>query len=400
MTDETMSQKYDVIIVGGGIVGCMAARELAPDHDVLVLEREQIGSGATGKASGLVTIVEEYSDTPAAAEYAIDFFREYDGTGHFSFHERTYVELRSDEHDAESLRDHARTLRENGFDAAFCTPGELDERFPNTFELDGYAGGIVYEDAGWLDPYTFVTTVKDDAEREGATFRTGVEASDLAVADGRVVGVDTEAGDRIDAEQVVVAAGWRTRQFVSEYVDVPTRPYRYQTYDLDHERTLTESFPMAWDEHSHLYFRPQPTGELHVGGGTYFVKPPGTPRTTTTEGFQRLIAETIPELITDLGRAQFVTGDTCRFGDSATPDRYPIIDAPTEAPDGLAIATGTHGFGIMAAPTIGKAIRLVLTGEEGPFSVEAFSLDRFEDRSTDFGSSYIAESPDLVGPQD
>ncbi|MFC4248768.1 NAD(P)/FAD-dependent oxidoreductase [Natribaculum luteum] len=394
-----MSQKYDVIIVGGGIVGCMAARELAPDHDVLVVERDQIGGGATGKASGLVTVVEEYSDTPAAAAHAIEFFREYDGTGHFSFHERSYVELRSDEHDVASLRDHAATLRENGFDAAFHTPDELENRFPDTFELDGHAGGIVYEDAGWLDPYTFVTTVKEDAERDGATFLTGVEVDDLAVEDGSIVGVDTEADERIRAEQVVVAAGWRTRQFVSEHVSIPTRPYRYQTYNLDHERTLTEEFPMAWDEHSHLYFRAEPNGELHIGGGTYFVKPPGTPRSTTTEGFQRLIAGTIPELITNLGEAQFVAGDTCRFGDSATPDRYPIIDAPAEAPEGLAVATGTHGFGIMAAPVIGTAIRMVVTDEDGPFSVDEFSLDRFEDRSTDFGSSYIAESPELVGPQ-
>jgi len=393
-----MAQAHDVVVVGGGIVGCMAARELAPDHDVLVVERDQIGSGATGRASGLVTVVEEYSDTPAAAEHAIEFFREYDGTGHFSFHERTYVELRSDEHDAESLRDHASTLRENGFEAAFHTPEELTDRFPDTFELDGYAGGIVYEDAGWLDPYTFVTTVKEDAEREGATFRTGVEATDLIVESGDVVGIETETDGRISADRVIVAAGWRTRQFVSDHVDVPTRPYRYQTYNLDHERMLTEAFPMAWDEHSHLYFRPEPNGELHVGGGTYFVKPPGTPRSKTTEGFRRLIAETIPELITNLGRTEFVTGDTCRFGDSATPDRYPIVDAPPAAPDGLVIATGTHGFGIMAAPILGRAIRLVVTGEEGPFPVDAFSLDRFEDRTTDFGSSYIAESPELVGP--
>jgi sarcosine oxidase subunit beta len=394
-----MSETYDVIIVGGGIVGCKAAQELAPDHDVLVVERGQIGGGATGKASGLVTIVEEYSDTPAAAEHCIESFREYDGTGNFSFIERPYVELRSDEHEVSTLREHAAMLRENGFDAAFHTPAELDERFPDTFNLDAHAGGIVYEDAGWLDPYTYVMTVKDDAERAGAEFRTGVEVAEVAVADGSVVGVDTEADGRLHAEQVVVAAGWRTRRMVSDYVSLPTRPYRYQTYNLDHERELTEEFPMAWEEHSHLYWRAEPNGELHVGGGTYFVKPPGTPRTTTTEGFKRLIADTIPERITNLGAARFIAGDTCRTGDSATPDRYPIIDAPDEAPEGLVVATGTHGFGIMASPAIGTAVRMVVADEDGPFSVEPFSLDRFEDRSTDFGSSYIAESPDSVGPE-
>jgi glycine/D-amino acid oxidase-like deaminating enzyme len=392
-----MSERYDVIIVGGGIVGCMAARELAPDHDVLVVERGQIGGGATGKASGLVTVVEEYADTPAAAEHAIEFFREYDGTGNFSFTERTYVELRSDDHDVSSLRSHAATLRENGFEAAFHTPAELDDRFPDTFRLDGHAGGIVYEDAGWLDPYTYVMTVKADAEAAGVEFRTGVEVDAVATEGSRVVGVDTDAG-RLEAAQVVVAAGWRTRQLVADYVAIPTRPYRYQTYNLEHDRELTDDFPMAWDEHSHLYWRAEHNGELHVGGGTYFVKPPGTPRTTTTEGFKRLIADTIPERITNLGGARFIAGDTCRTGDSATPDRYPIVDAPTEAPDGLVVATGTHGFGIMASPTIGRAIRMVVADEDGPFSVEPFALDRFEDRSTEFGSSYIAESPDQVGP--
>lgn len=394
-----MSETYDVVVVGGGIVGCMAARELAPDHDVLVLERDQIGGGTTAHASGLVTVVEEYSDTPAAAEHAIEFFREYDGTGDFEFNERSYVELRSHERDPAALRDHASMLRDNGFEAAFHTPEELEERFPDTFRLDGHVGGIVYEDAGWLDPYTYVMTVKADAEDRGVEFRTGVEVTDVAVSDGKVDGVETADEGRLEAENVVVAAGWRTRRLVSAFVDLPTRPYRYQTLNLGVERDIDETFPMAWDEYSHLYWRGEHNGELHVGGGTYFVKPVGTPRTTTTEGFQHLIADTIPERIRGLGRAQFIAGDTCRTGDSATPDRYPIVDAPDECPDGLAVATGMHGFGIMASPTVGAAVRAVVTGEDPGFPVEAFALSRFDDRSTDFGSSYIAEEPELVGPE-
>lgn len=393
-----MSETYDVVIVGGGIIGCMAAKELASDHDVLVLERDQIGGGTTAHASGLVTVVEEYSDTPAAAAHSIDFFREYDGTGNFEFNERPYVELRSHEHDPDELRGHAAYLRDNGFDAAFHTPDELEARFPDTFRLDGHVGGIVYGDAGWLDPYTYVMTVKDDAEEQGVEFRTGVEVTGFVVEDS-VAGVETDADGRVGADQVVVTAGWRTRDIVSEFVEVPTRPYRYQTFNLGVERDIDEAFPMAWDEYSHLYWRGEHNGELHVGGGTYFVNPPGTPRTTTTEGFQHLIADTIPERIEGLGRAEFIAGDTCLLGDSATPDRYPIVDAPAECPDGLAFATGTHGFGIMASPTIGAAVRAVVTDEDPGFPVEEFALSRFDDRSTAFGSSYIAEEPELVGPE-
>lgn len=395
-----MRERYDVVVVGAGIVGCAAARELAPDHDVLVLERGQIGAGATGKASGLVTIVEEYSDVPAAAEHAITFFREYDGTGDFAFTERPFVELRTDDHDASKLRDHAASIREDGFEVAFRTPSELEERFPGTFRLSGHAGGVVYEDAGWLDPYTYVMTVRDDAERAGVEFRTGVDVDGVAVAGGRVVGVETDQGERVRAGRVVVAAGWRTRDLVAEHAELPTRPFRYQTYNLDHGRELSGDFPMAWDERSHLYWRPEHNGELHVGGGTYFVDPPGAVRTTTTEGFQRLVAETIPERIADLGDARFIAGDTCRTGDTATPDRYPIIDAPAGAPEGLVVATGGHGFGIMASPVAGRAVRAVVADEPAPFPLRQFALDRFEDRSAGFGSSYIAESPDAVGPGD
>ncbi|MGM0718052.1 MAG: FAD-dependent oxidoreductase, partial [Halobacteriota archaeon] len=74
------STKYDVVIVGGGINGCVAAKFLAEDHDVLVLERDQIAGATTAKASGLISVAHDYIDH-LEAKYAADFFDEYDGTG-------------------------------------------------------------------------------------------------------------------------------------------------------------------------------------------------------------------------------------------------------------------------------------------------------------------------------
>ena len=86
-----------------------------------------------------------------------------------------------------------------------------------------------------------------------------------------------------------------------------------------------------------------------------------------------------------------LTEGTCPTGDAATPDGVPIVDAPAEGPDGLVVATGMHGFGIMLAPVAGVAARARVTGDDPPFPSAPYALDRFADCSTDFGSSYIQE---------
>ena len=75
------SESYDVAIIGAGINGCVAAKYLADDHDVIVLEKDQIAGATTAKASGLISVAHDYIDHLEAAKYAADFFDEYDGTG-------------------------------------------------------------------------------------------------------------------------------------------------------------------------------------------------------------------------------------------------------------------------------------------------------------------------------
>jgi glycine/D-amino acid oxidase-like deaminating enzyme len=383
---------YDVLIVGGGLAGVSAARELASDHDVAVLEADQIANGATGHASGLVTVVADWAGQPEAARYSIDFFRGYDGAGEFTFHERPFVQLRTDP-DAEGLREEAAEFRDRGFEATAHDAATLDERFPDVFDVTDHAGAVVFDDAGWVDPYTYATSLAGDAADAGADVQTGVEVTELHVTEGAIRGVETSEGE-ITADTVVVAAGWRTPDLAG--VEMPVRPFRYQTANLEVSADVAD-YPIAWDQDSRLYWRPERNGELHVGGGAYYVTTPGSVRSATTEGFQRLLAGTVPARLPELCDARIVGDDTCPTGDSATPDHLPIIDEPEEAPDGLIVATGLHGFGIMAGPAIGRAIRSCVTGEEAPFPLEPFRLDRFgAEPSWEF--PYISTSAAETGP--
>ncbi|MFW5937846.1 MAG: NAD(P)/FAD-dependent oxidoreductase [Halanaeroarchaeum sp.] len=378
---------YDVLIVGAGIVGCSVARHLAVDHDVLVLDEDQVAAGTTGRASGLVSPEYDLNQHLDAARYAADRISALDGTGHFSVSGGPGVSLVRPG-DVKADRDIVERARSAGFDATLLDADEAAERLPETFDLSPFAAVGVFEDTGFVDPYTFATTLQAEAEADGAEFRTGVRVEAIAT-DGVVTGVETDQGV-ITADHVVVAAGWRTRELVREYVDVPVRPFRYQTATLEVDVDVS-SYPIAWEHETRLYWRPDRNGDLHVGGQPYFVDEPGRLRTQVRPSFRQALAADLPRYLPDIGTARVVTADTCPIGDAATPDGVPIFDAPREGPSGLVVATGMHGFGIMLAPLAGGAVRAHLTGEAAPFDLDPFRLSRFETRSVDFGSSYIRE---------
>lgn len=381
---------FDVIVVGGGVVGCAVAAELAPDHEVLLVEKDSVASGATGKASGLLSPIYDHQVNPEAAAYATEFFESFDGTRHTDVSFRDGVFLF-----AERERDHAAEsvdiATEAGFDAELLDPDGVRERYPGVFNMEAFAGAARFAGVGWVDSHTFATALQKQAEAAGASLKTGTRVKRVMVEDG-VTGVRTDHGD-FAAPNVVVAAGWATRQFLSDLVTVPMRPFRYQTAELEVETTFDDAFPIAWEHESLLYWRPTRDGALHVGGRPYFVGSPGTTKHGATVGFKRTIAKQIPRYLPSLGDPRLQSDDTCLTGDAATPDGLPILDAPEEAPDGLVVATGMHGLGIMLAPVAGATVRSLVTGEEPPFPIEHYRVDRFEDRGTEFGSDYIADPP-------
>ena len=199
---------YDTIVVGGGIVGCAAAYELAADHEVLLLEKDTIASGATGKASGLVSPVYDHQVNLEAATYATAFFEAFDGTHHVSpaMPGGVFLFTADEREEAEHA---AKRASKAGFGAETLTLAELDARYPGAFDTDQFDGAAVFDEVGWVDSHTVATAFQKRAAERGATIETGVEV-EAVLGDESVTGVRTVEGE-FEAPNVVVAAGWRTR---------------------------------------------------------------------------------------------------------------------------------------------------------------------------------------------
>ncbi|MFB6266225.1 MAG: NAD(P)/FAD-dependent oxidoreductase [Halodesulfurarchaeum sp.] len=379
----------EVLVVGGGVIGAAVAAELAPDRDVLLLEREHVGAGASALAAGEVTMTPSYSDYPRIAEHANRFFAALSGTGSFEYHPRPSLELVPPER-ADAARRRADRLAGEGIAVSFLEPAAVENRHPR-FDLSGYAGAISHEETGFLDPYTLTVTLADMAEERGATVETGRGATGLLVDNGDVVGVTTERGP-IPAETVVVALGWRTERFLREYVSLPVRPYRTQIVVLEPPDPLPEDFPMGWIPGRHVYFKPEPNGDLLVGGFSAAVEEPATASDQVDEAFRNHVAELVPSTIPGMDGAGFVDG--WAGIDGATPDTRPIIDAPDVAPDGLVVATGFHGRGVMTAPVAATVVGDLVRDVEPTLPHEPFRLSRFESRSREFPFTSISAGTD------
>jgi glycine/D-amino acid oxidase-like deaminating enzyme len=388
LTDDAPMTETDserVVVVGAGVAGCAAARELARDHDVTVLDRHGVAAEATGLAAGLVAPTLFYGDVPDVARHANAFFRDFDGTYGFEFTARDRLDFVT-ESDVPEARHDAAHLADIGFPATYLDADEVAERYPQ-FDAEAFAGAVHYGDTGWVDPYTYTNALKRAAEDRGATFELDVDVETVLADDDGVRGVETDAG-RVAGDAVVVAAGWRAPDLLPAGVAVPVRPYRTQCVVLEPDDPLDESFPLGRVGSEHLYFRPEHNGDLLVGGAHDTIDDPTAASSDADESFRLDVADFVPSFVDGFETAGFVNG--WAGVDTASPDTRPIVDAPRDAPEGLVVATGFNGLGVMVSPVVGQTVRQRLTGEESRFPTTPFDADRFEDVGSTF--EYVSTS--------
>lgn len=336
---------FDAVFVGGGVIGLSAAlRAQQRGLDVLVLERDQVGSGASHVAAGILA---PHSEAEPGNEPFVPLARRslelypalVEELGDVGFWPCGMVVVAVDADEIDQIRHEFRGLE-------WLTPSECRRLEPGL--SPAIRGGLISEGEASVDPRRLV-----DALAALVPVREGVEVVELAPDS-----VTTRSGERISAGRVVVCAGaW------SGFAGVPVRPVKGQVVRL---RGALPAQRMIRTEH--VYVVPRQNGEVVVGAT---VEERGFDTTVTAGAVHELLREgyrVLPEL------AELELVDVTAGLRPGSPDNGPLIG---EWEDGLLVATGHYRNGILLAPITAETIAALLAGDEPPVEALPFAPDRF-----------------------
>ncbi len=211
---ETLPHRAQVVVVGGGIVGCSVAYHLTRRgvRDVLLLEQNTLTSGTTWHAAGLVTQARPTAGTREIVRRSLEIFRTLeDDTGLSTGYQETgTLHLALSEDRRQELLRQASTSRGSGIRVELLGPDETLEHFP-LLSPAGLVCSLFYPDEGRATATDITMSLARGARLGGARLAEGVAVTDIVTDAGRAVGVRTSAGD-VEADYVVNCTGMWGRQ--------------------------------------------------------------------------------------------------------------------------------------------------------------------------------------------
>ncbi len=363
-----------VVIVGGGVIGTSAAFHLAEAGvDVVLLEREQLGSGSTCRAAGGVRA--QFSDALniEIAQRSLRAFREFARRPgwEIDFKQVGYLFVLSRESDVAVFERNVELQNDYGVPSRILSPAQARELCPLLAGGDILAAAFSPED-GHLTPEAVVQGYAHGARALGAHIRVGCEVLDISSSGGEITEVITTHG-AIRTGTVVCAAGaWSRSCGEMVGVELPVTPLRRQVLFTEPISDLSRHLPMTIDFASSFYFHREGPGVLL--GMSDPEEKPGFVTETSDDWIPRLIeiASRRAPRIADAG----IRGGWAGLYEM-TPDHNAIIGEAAGASRFL-YATGFSGHGFLQGPAVGEIVRDLVLGRQPPVDVGPLGVERFD----------------------
>lgn len=380
-----LPQQARVVIVGGGVIGCSTAYHLAHMgwKDVVLLERDQLTSGTTWHAAGLMVTFGSTSETSTEfRKYTRDLYGRLEAETGFAtgFKPVGFIEVASNADRLEEFRRVAAFNRYCGVDVHEISPQEIKELFPLARVDDLKAGFYVKED-GRVNPVDVTMALARGARQQGAIILEGVAATGIIKKNGAVAGVRTNYGD-IQAEYVVNCAGMWARQFGEMAgVNIPNQAAEHYYLITEELKDLPPNMPVLEDPSHYGYYREE-VGGIMVGlfepvcapwninripnDFSFGEIPPDWERMTP---FLEKAMSRVP-ITLEIGIKKFFCGP-----ESFTPDLKPIIG---EAPElrNYFVAAGLNSIGILTGGGVGRMMAHWIINGTPDVDVTGFNIDR------------------------
>jgi sarcosine oxidase subunit beta len=372
-----MSQTGDVIIVGGGIHGASLAFHLTQKGlKPIVLEKEFIASGATGRSSGLVRMHYDLEPESRLAWISFNYFCNWeDLVGGASGFKRTGF-MQFIEPDAiENLKANVLMHQKIGIPSLLITGDDVGRLAPSFYRED--IEMAAYEpESGYADPSSCTGAFLESAREGGAQLIQDCEVLEMIVEGDKISGVKTSRG-KFFAPVVVNAAGaWAGKIAAKVGLEFPIDTWRHDTMFIRRPDTLKSEHPTVIDFPNSMYFRPETGGLTLVGleDDNPIGEAPETDSDKAKPGFVERAIERICKRIPgmDQGSLHSAHGGY----DGITPDQRAILGAA--GPEGFYLDCGFSGTGFKIAPAVGACMaELIVDGESKTLDIKPFNPQRF-----------------------
>jgi len=372
-----------VVVIGGGVAGCSVAYHLAKYgwKDTVLLERDQLTSGTTWHAAGLVGQLGASSTITRLRKYSLNLYKELEKKTGLStgLKQNGAITVASTPERLQELLRQATAAQLFDVNVEAVTRERIKELYPVINDSD-ILGGVYMPEDGQADPVGVTNVLAKAARMEGAQIFEKTPVQKILVKDKKIIGVQTKFG-KIDCEYVVIATGMWSRQIGEDIgVSIPLYPNEHFYIITEPLDKLPKNLPVLRDYNSCLYLK-EDAGKMLVGIFEPNAKPAFKEKGVVPEDFSfgefpddfdhfepylEKSFQRLPMLET-AGIRKFFSGP-----ESFTPDTQYLLGETPEV-DNLFTCCGFNSIGIASSGGAGR-----VTAEwmiNGYMSEDLFSLD-------------------------
>ena len=264
---KTLPSSTKVVVIGGGIAGCSVAYHLAKFgwKDTVLLERDQLTSGTTWHAAGLVGQLGATATITKLRKYSLNLYKELEKKTELStgLKQNGAITVASSKERLQELLRQATAAQLFDVNVEVLDKQKVKDLYPVVNDQD-ILGGVYMPEDGQADPVGVTNVLAKAAKIEGTQIFEKTPVTKILVKDNRITGVETENG-KIDCEYIVLATGMWSRQIGQDIgVSVPLYPNEHFYIITEPMKDLPKDLPVLRDYNDCLYLK-EDAGKMLVG---------------------------------------------------------------------------------------------------------------------------------------